>query len=425
MKLWLLTSILLITGCSAQRNMIFLPSEPELVSIHIIDREGMTEAISNQERLKSYSNVDFLSPQPYQKVLRVYERDSEGVVHAYITTYHPNGQPKQYLEVINHRAYGAYNEWHPNGSRKVDAQIIEGVADISLAAEKSWQFDGLTYAYNETNQKIATIPYCRGTLQGIAIYYHPNGNIWKEIPYENNLISGEMKIYLENGELLQKSCYKNGIKEGLSQKFWPGEKSAAKEFYTEGLLIQAAYFNSEGEKLAEINDGKGFRIVFGKDFVSEKHEFRDGLPEGSVHIFDQKGALIKQYQVKKGFKHGEELIFYPKHPLKPLQTKLSLAWYEGRLRGLSKSWYDNGIMESQKEISDNKKSGISTAWYRDGSLMMIEEYDQDKLIKGDYFRKSDRQSISQVINGEGIATFYDPEGNYLRKVNYFNGKPDE
>ena len=81
-------------------------------------------------------------------------------------------------------------------------------------------------------------------------------------------------------------------------------------------------------------------------------------------------------------------------------------------------------MESQREMSGNTRNGVSTAWYRDGQLMMIEEYESDKLKKGDYYRKGHKQPLSQVINGEGTVTLFDSEGNYLRKIPYVNGKPD-
>ena len=77
------------------------PKEPELVAITILDRNGMSEIVSNPDRLEQFENVDFTQPQPYQKVIRVYSRDCQGNIPAIITSYHPNGTPRQYLEVVN------------------------------------------------------------------------------------------------------------------------------------------------------------------------------------------------------------------------------------------------------------------------------------------------------------------------------------
>jgi antitoxin component YwqK of YwqJK toxin-antitoxin module len=63
------------------------------------------------------------------------------------------------------------------------------------------------------------------------------------------------------------------------------------------------------------------------------------------------------------------------------------------------------------------------AWYRDGSLMLIEEYESDVLIKGSYYKKGDTDTISSIENGQGFATLYDSEGKFLKKISYLKGRP--
>lgn len=411
---------LILTGCATYKP----EAPPELVSIHLVDRDGLSESISNPDRLRTYASTDFLDPQPYQKVFRVYGRDQEGSIHAYITSYHPNGQVKQYLEIINNRAFGAYREWHANGVLKVETTIIEGSADLSIASEKSWIFDGCCHAWNESGNLLADIPYMRGSLEGIARYYHPNGTLWKEVPYVKNQISGELRVYLESGELLQSTEYVKDIKEGKSLRYWSGTQIAAEEYYQQGRLLSASYSNLQGEQIACIENGNGLRALFAKEGLSELQEYRLGFPEGEVKVFNNKGNLVKRYFVKNGMKHGEELIYFATIPGKDPQPKLLMNWYEGKIQGIVKTWYDNGTVESQREMSENKRNGVATAWYRTGQLMLIEEYEHGKLKKGDYFRKGDRQPITQVFQGEGTVSYFDADGNYLRKVSYHHGKPE-
>lgn len=415
--------LLLFLASCASRTAYYI-EEPQLVSIHLVDRDGLTEAISNAERLENFEAMDFLSPQPYQKVLRVFERDSKGDVHAYITTYHSNGQIKQYLEVINNRASGNYREWFLNGKLKVDATIVEGPADLTRTAEKGWLFDGSSKAYNENGELLACINYCRGSLEGSSFYYHTSGALWKEIPYKNNQISGEVKVYFDSGDLLQTICYENGLKVGKAFRYWPNHLLSSDETYVRGCLMEASYQTQEGSTIASIEHGEGYRAVFSKEALSELHEYHSGMPQGEVKVFNSAGALSKVYHVKNDLKHGEEVLFYPYNGGEP-KPKLSVAWYEGKVQGLVKTWYDNHTMESQKEMSDNKRNGVSTVWYRDGQLMMIEEYENDKLKKGDYYRKGYRQPLTHVINGEGTATIFDSEGNYLRKIPYMQGQPEK
>lgn len=418
----LLLFLILLSSCAPKTTCP--EAAPKLTSIHIIDREGMTEAISNPERLNGYLQVDFLKPQPYQKVLRIYSRDLAGNARAYITTYHSNGELKQYLEVLNNRAYGAYREWHANGAQKVEATVVEGVGDISLAAEKSWVFDGESIAYDDCCNILARIPYCRGSLEGTSLYYHKNGNVWKEVPYSANLINGESRLYLESGELLQRTSYRNGLKDGQSMRYWPDGAVAAQEEYQKGLLINGSYFGRDGSPSGKITNGEGTRILFGKTRVNEIQEYHHGMQEGKVEAYDESGTLITFYHMKNGLKQGEEIRFYPKKLNKEPIPKLSITWFKGKVQGIVKTWYENGVLESQREMSENKKNGVASSWYRDGQLMMIEEYDRGTLTKGDYFRKGERRPISQIIQGEGTATLFDSEGNYLRKVDYHLGKPN-
>lgn len=382
----------------------------------------MTEAIANPERLYMYSAVNFLEPQPYQKVLRVYSKDAEGVSRAYITSYHPNGQVKQYLESANGRAHGLYREWYPYGGIKVEGVIIEGVADLGPKAEKTWLFDGTTLAYSEERVLIAEIPYCRGSMQGIARYYHPTGTLWKEVAYENDLIHGAFNLYLSDGTLLQTTNYLFGVKEGEAFRYWPQGAVASQECYSKGYLREGIYQDKEGKECARITNGEGWRAVFGKDSLSELQEFHGGVQEGLVQLFDKEGNLVQAYRIKNGLKHGEEVYYYLSKKPSP---KLSVNWNKGKVQGLVKTWYESGLPQSQREMSNNKKNGLFTHWYRDGQLMMIEEYEQDKLVKGDYYRKGEKKPVSQVIKGEGTSTFFDEEGNYLRKVTYLQGHPDE
>lgn len=416
-------AIFTLTGC-ASKQQSYCTVDPALTSINIIDRNGLTETINNPERLNQYALVNFLQPQPYQKVLRIYSRDYQGNIPACITSYHPNGYPSKYLEVVNSRACGEFKEWHPNGVLKVSANVIEGSADIVDGSEKTWLFDGCSQAWDEAGRLEASIMYVRGNLEGVSLYYHPNGNIWKSIPYIQNKVHGTTEIYLCDGSLLQTVTYCNGLKEGKSIRYWSKDVIAAEEDYCEGLLYTGRYYNTCGEIIAKIDEGRGVRAVFGKEAAIELQEYHYGVIEGEVKQLDRYGRINSLYHVKNNCKHGEEIYFYDAVRLQEtLLPKLSIKWFEGKIQGVVKTWYDNGTQESQREISNNKKNGHSTAWYRDGSLMLIEEYEQDQLLRGEYYIKGERFPISTIDEGKGIATLFDSEGSLVRKVEYKNGKP--
>lgn len=421
--LCIITVAAAITACATNKQ-VACPPPPCLTSINIVDRNGLTETINNPERIEQYTNVNFLTPQPYQKVLRIYTRDCQGNIPAIITSYHSNGYPNKYLEVVNSRAFGAYKEWYPNGNQKICATVMEGTADIVDGTEKTWIFDGCCEAWNENGELEASIPYIKGTLEGVSTYYHCDGSVWKLIPYCQNQVHGKVEIYRCDGTLLQTTSYCNGIKEGESLRYWEPEKLAAEETYCEGLLAFAHYYDCDGKCIANIQNGSGMRAIFGKDTVLEMQEYRAGVLEGEVRVLDRMGRVTNTYHAKNGNKHGEEVIYYEMGRFQQDQIqKLSMNWFEGKIQGIVKTWYSNGVQESQKEMTNNKKNGHSTAWYRDGSLMMIEEYEQDKLMKGEYYNKGEKYPITMIEEGKGTATLFDTEGNFVRKIEYRNGKP--
>jgi len=415
------TILLLGNGCNSYHQSSGIPV---LTSINFIDYNGLSETLTTPDRLKQYEQVDFLKPQPFQKIMRVYSRDREGNISAVITSYHPNGQTQQYLEVVNNRASGFYREWHPNGILKLETYVIGGMADITAGAEKSWLFEGVSTAWNENGCLLAEIPYSKGELEGISLYFHPSGNLWKRAPFCGGVLNGLQETFLDNGEVLQTTEYVNGVKSGVSKRYWCGGILASEETYMQGLLKEGRYYNLLSEELSAVKNGNGFRAVFGRDTVAEFHEYKNGQQEGLVKVFSPDQKLMGTYHMKNGQKHGEEIEYYEKPSLRQaLQPKLSINWYEDTIQGVAKTWYDNGALESQREMSTNQKNGLATAWYRDGSLMMIEEYDHDKLTKGEYYKRGEKIPMSEVSSGKGNVTLFDAEGNFLRKITYFNGRP--
>lgn len=398
----------------------------KLASVHIVDRNGFSETISSKERLNQFQNVNFLSSQPYQKVLRIFARDVQGNIRSVVTTYFENGNPKQFLEILNGRAYGTYCEWHENGKMSLNTTVIGGSPDVTAAAEKTWLFDGQSNAWDEEGHQIAAIFYNQGVLEGVSIYFHPNGAIWKRVPYTKNQINGIVEIYKCDGELLQQMSYYQGIRNGPSVRYWICNQVAGKEEFCSDKLENGQYFDKEGCLIAEVKNGTGFRAIFTKDGIQEVQEHINGNIEGIVKVFNQQGGLKRIYHVKNGIKHGEEIEYYdlPLTSQAPLQAKLSFYWYEGKVQGIAKTWYPNGSPESQKEMANNAKNGVLTAWYRDGNMMLIEEYDNDKLIRGDYFKKEGRVPVSQVVDGKGIVTIFDADGHFVQKITYANGKPE-
>jgi len=422
MNIYSLLILLFTAGCSYQASQ---DGTPTLVSIQIQDRNGMTETISQPDRLNSYGLSDFLSTQPYKKVLRVFKQD--GKLAGKITTYHSNGQPWQYLEALDMRAFGPYKEWHSNGQLKIEATVIGGTADVGPGAQKNWLFDGTAQIWDELGRIQAKILYNKGAMEGTSLHYYPNGQIQRQMPYSQNDVEGEITEYYPDGQVDSTALYHRGIKEGLSHGYWADKKPRSIENYQVGLLLDGQYYLPDGTLASEVRSGSGYQAIFKGTSLERMVEHRRGKAEGLVKIYFPNGDLKTVYQIKNGKKNGEEIEYYSReerddagdHQL----PKISIPWDRDMISGIVKTWYNNGKLQSQRELSRNKRAGASLGWYQDGSLMCMEEYEEDKLVKGQYHKKNHKDPISTITNGNGFATLYDETGVLLRKVQYVKGKP--
>lgn len=421
MKNFIIVSLLVLSlyGCTRPSSDDL---KPHLTCLHIIDQNGFTETIASKDRLENYKNIDFSLPQPYQKVMQVFSKDIEGIQKSIITSYHPNGYLRQYLEISNNRAFGKYQEWNSNGTLKIDSNVIGGVADLSPEAEKSFVFDGISKAYDKEGRIAAIVKYNRGDLEGNYTTYHSNGNIATSYSYKNNLLEGLSLNYREDGSVVEKTEYLHGQKDGVSQFFYENNAVKSNEVFVKGDLVEGKYFSKEGVLVSEIICGNGFKTLFDNDQFIEKHEYKKGIQEGIVEVYGKKGELIRQYHLKGEYKNGEEIIYAFDPIYERSIKKISLNWVDGCIQGRVKVWYENGLLEAEMEISGNKKNGNYTAWYKNGQLMFIEEYHQDLLVSGQYFKPSSFSPVSKVINGNGIATLYDGDGTFLKKITYIDSQ---
>ncbi len=418
--LTLLISLAVLSGCASRTSS---DKSDSVVSMQIVDRNGFTETVSNKERLSSYKSVNFSTPQPYQKVLRVFGRNSAGQSLSKITSYHDNGHLWQYLEAVDGRAHGIYQEWFPNGRMKIETHLIEGMADIHDLAQATWVFEGASKVWDDQGNLIAEFSYEKGLLHNPAQYFFPNGQLQKMIPYRQGEIHGMLQVFDEHGNLLEEIPHVNGEKEGSATAFWTPKHLLSKEFYEHGRLIHASYYAPDGTSIAEINDGQGKQAQFKEGQLYALIHFSCGIPEGDVELFYSNGTLKCSYVVKDGKKNGEEWEYYLSEKGQRPMPKLCLHWNEDRIQGQVKTWYSNGQIESQREFNGSKKQGVCFAWYKNGDLMLVEEYENDLLIKASYYKKGDKKIVSKIESGKGIASLYTSDGIFLKKVTYEKGKP--
>ena len=324
-------------------------------------------------------------------------------------------------------AFGLFREWFPSGQLKIEAHVIGGTADVAPGSQSDWLFDGESLVWDEQGRQIALIPYEKGALQGTSQNFYPNGQIQTETPYKQNLIEGDLIEYYPTGTVKEKTSYSLGIKQGLSIGYWPNGLPCWTEEYKNDLLQTGSYLDLDGVKRSVVENGSGFQTFFHESGTFQQIEIRKGIQEGAIKQLSKEGQIVLVYQIKQGKKVGEEIEYYQHFETDgqfsvPI-PKISIQWHDDAIHGSVKTWYPNGSMESQKEFARNKKNGTSCGWYQDGNLMLIEEYEDDVLTDGRYFKKNNKAPISTIVQGNGVASLYDKQGIFLRKVIYRKGKP--
>ena len=416
--------VLLTAGCQppppAQDPSVQLVSTKEpLLRVNIVDHSNLSETITSAERLKELAKRNYLDPQPYQKVGRVFARDKEGSTRSIITTYYENGQVQQYLECVNGRACGVYQEWHSNGQKRLFAHVVAGQADIDEKSMTTWAFDGGCTAWDEQGAITATFTYKQGALSGPTTTFYSTGEKASITPYASGVKEGVRVLYSTSGDVTGELSFHKGARHGSAFGRYDNGVDNWKEEYVDDHLRQGTYWALDGTPISSVSNGEGLRSTFDDERLNSQEEVHHGVPEGWVTVFDSEGVVDRKYQVKEGKKHGTEFRYFPG----TTQEKLSIEWHSGVIHGTTKTWYSNGALESQREISQNMRQGIATAWYPDGSLQLVEEYADDKLIRGSYHRKGETIPISTIEKGNGIATLFDSSGTIIEKVAYADSKP--
>jgi antitoxin component YwqK of YwqJK toxin-antitoxin module len=392
-----------------------------LSRVNIIDHSGLSETITNKERLKELAQRDFISPQPYRKVMRIYTHDKEGSSRSIITSYYENGQVRQYLECLNGRACGLYQEWHPNGQKKLISHVLAGQADIDEKAFSTWAFDGICRAWDDQGALSATINYQHGSLNGPTETFYPTGERKRVTPYENGVKEGEEIAYSKSGIVVQLITFHNGRRQGPSRGYGNDGKESWQEEFHDDHLVSGAYLSTSGDLISSVANGNGIRSSFEDGHLISQEEIRNGVPEGWTTLYEYDGTIERKYEVKNGKKNGTEIRYYIENTKQT--PRLMLEWREGILHGTIKTWYPTGAIESQREICQNLKQGLSMAWYPDGSVMLVEEYNDDKLIRGRYLCKGETTPVSTIENGNGTATIFDASGSVIEKIKYAESKP--
>lgn len=414
----------LLTSCSS------LSHNQRLHNIHLIDQSDMVQMITDQARLRQWERRDFTTSQPYKKVMRTFERDNRGRQLGLITSYHPNGQLMQLLQISDGRAFGDYREYFESGQLRLSAQVAGGTADLTPQAQAGWLFEGVCTAFRADGQRAGQMVYRKGLREGLEQHFWPTGALHRQLPFRAGRLHGEEREFDENGRLRLTVTHIDGERAGFGIGYWPSGLRAFEEVRDRNRLMRATYWNSEGLIVAKIERGNGCRVVFQGEAIAEKQRFEEGFQRGMIEYFDTTGSLMRRAHFEQGVLTGADTEFYPSEkrsgaenaPSDP-QPRLQVNWRFGLLQGPVQTWFPNGQLRSYHERMRNQREGVCTHYYPDGQIKFIENYRGDRLDQGQYFGYRETQARSSVFEGKGTVTLFDDCGAVLEQILYSAGAP--
>lgn len=308
----------------------------------------------------------------------------EGFKNGKYTIYQQNGSVKERgkfkddLNIRNKLTYGN------NGNLQRDEHfiIIDNPKYISAIQTQKEKFG------ESKREEIVHIPEKLSVLDGSVKYYHYNGDISSDLNYLKGEKYGICKEYHQDKYNRIKSIieYKDGLPHGSYIHYNAnGPKEREGNFYSKIEVGDTVYNNVYEGEIKIYNDGKLQRIEswsnFKKNGVQENYSSNSGkliqrtylidnLKTGSEERFDADGIKNYEGHFEIGKKDGKKVS---------QQTGTETTWVNGKLRskrtyengkieGLSYSYYENGNLERVMNSTDGELDGLYKSYYENGQL---------------------------------------------------------
>lgn len=140
---------------------------------------------------------------------------------------------------------------------------------------------------------------------GEVYYINDNGKI-------TEILDGESKTWYKNGQLSSKINYKDGLPYGvLTMWYSNGNIMLEQNFDSNGLMDGEQFFydiNGNLVKQYSMCHGTGTEFIYDSNGkLKRKNEWRNGLLDGYVEVYNQEGAIEKKELYLRGEKKDETI----------------------------------------------------------------------------------------------------------------------
>lgn len=302
--------------------------------------------------------------------------------------YHANGTLSSVQNYANGVLDGPSIEYYGNGNKKVVATYVNG------------KLNGDYKVYFETGALKYEGVYTNDYAGGAWNYYYEDGHIKEKRNFINDNEDGAHTEYYDNGQISFSATMKKGKIDGDTKSYYKEGQLLSTYAYDNGKVRSYKYYDRSGRQLSASQTSNNLI-----DIVSYSE---DGIRNGH-YFMDEKGDLT-----------GPDTVFFPSGKIYQLNE-----YKNDQFDGLSVSYYLNGKIKSQINMTEGKENGYYTSYYTNGK-MEAEGWIQagDDEGQWNYYDELGRlTSVSNFVDGDldGFKTDYDPIGKRTLEQKYVNG----
>lgn len=209
-----------------------------------------------------------------------------------------------------------------------------------------------------------------------------------------------------------------------------------------GLFLQGQNLvDEEGRKTGH------WKVEYPNGRTHYEADFVEGNPVGEMLRYYEKGGLRARMLFEEEGKRSYASLFYTSR--KPSaegwyvnqekdsvwtyysefdgSVRIRESYIEGKLNGVSRSFYPSGEISEEVEWKDNVKYGAWTQYYKNGNPRLSGHY-KDGLLQGSYEVFFSNNTIKISGNyldnlSNGTWRYYDESGKEVYVLEYVNGIP--
>lgn len=252
--------------------------------------------------------------------------------------------------------------------------------------------------------------------------------------YKNGKVDGDVKISdVQTNTVVLHETYKEGALEETKETPKPVQQTnVEKPFTFTRSLFERVFYSDGKETTRQVLDKNGTVVTSsGKALTGSAKEFypngslkreaffKNGVPEGSVKIYDIDGRLSATENYKNGIKEGLTKRF---NFIRGILTEELLPYQNGKLNGKRQVLGVNGKLALTEEYKDDIRQGVKEAFYMNGNTESKAIY-EDNLLNGpriSFYENGKVLYTETFVKGmlEGKRTGFYPDGTIYLEENY-------